>query len=108
MFLYWGGSDSYIKKYIPHHALCGEGYFLLLEACSGFQTRRGDTLDDLALEDDVHNQDRHHGNHRSCHHHCPLGRILPSELAEHQRYRESLRRIEHNQWPEKVVPHSQE
>jgi hypothetical protein len=33
---------------------------------------------------------------------------LPSELAEHQRHRESLWRIEHNQWPEKVVPHSQE
>src|ERR1700730_6298989 len=77
---------------------------LQLDVVLCFQASHGDSLDNMALRENIDDQEGEDRDNRASHHQCPLRGILSAELVEHQRHGKVRRRIEHDQRPEKVVP----
>ncbi len=78
--------------------------YLQREAVLCLQSSHSDSRDNMALRKNIDDQEGENRDNRSSHHQRPLRGVLSAELAEHQRYGKVRWGVEHDQWPEKVVP----
>src|SRR5579859_6460290 len=71
--------------------LCGGDYLTRIDTMLRFQAGGSNTLDNLLLEQNIDNQDRHNRDHRSRHHQRPLRRIFAPKLVEHELHGKQVR-----------------